>query len=165
MKINLLLYLLGFILISTVNISCDKDLDNLEVQSDAEYAFPLFYGNLDLKKVIEKSGDSLALLIGPNGEMSFKYSGDIVSRTSKEIYSQIPPIPAIITDTFFGVPVKLNNNISLRKATITDGTIFFTTFNIEQSVCYSGIIGYSSICITMVAYEWWRIAIQPIGII
>ncbi len=126
MKINLLLYLLGFILISTVNISCDKDLDNLEVQSDAEYAFPLFYGNLDLKKVIEKSGDSLALLIGPNGEMSFKYSGDIVSRTSKEIYSQIPPIPAIITDTFFGVPVKLNNNISLRKATITDGTIFFT---------------------------------------
>lgn len=124
-KIKLPLYLGVFLVLISMN-SCNKDFDNLEVKSDAEYAFPLFYGDLNLKQIIEKSGDSLALLIGPNGEMSFKYSGDIVSRTSKEIYSQIPPIPALIVDTFFGVPIKLNNNITLKKANISDGTVFFT---------------------------------------
>lgn len=126
MKRNIVLYFSLLLLLSMFFISCDKDLDNLEVQTDAEYAFPLFYGDLNLEDVIDKSGDSLSLIIGPNGEMSFKYSGDIVSRTSKEIYSQIPAIPALVTDTLYGVPVKLNNNISLKKATITDGTIFFT---------------------------------------
>lgn len=107
--------------------SCDKDFDKLKVQSsDAEFAFPLFYGDLNLTDIIKNSGDSLSLQVGQDGSMSFKYSGDIVSRTSKEIYSQIPAIPALVTDTFYGVPVKLNNNISLRKATLTDGTLFFT---------------------------------------
>jgi hypothetical protein len=106
--------------------ACEKDLNNLEVQSDAEFAFPLFFGNLNLKDVIKDSGDSLSLFVGADGQMSFKYSGNIVSRTSQEIYSQSPTIPAVISDTFFGVPVKLNNNISLRKATITDGSVFFT---------------------------------------
>ena len=106
--------------------ACKKDFDDLEVKSDAEYAFPLFFGDLKLQKLIENSGDSISLQIDANGEMRFKYSGNVVSRTTDEIYSAIPAIPALVTDTFYGVPVKLNNNITIKKADVSAGTVFFT---------------------------------------
>lgn len=115
--------ILCFLLTTT---ACKKDLDNLEIQSDAEFALPLFYGNLSIQDLIKRSGDSLALTIDENGNMIFHYSGDIVSRKSTEVFATIPIIPALITDTFFSVPIKLQNNIKLKKATLTDGTIFFS---------------------------------------
>jgi hypothetical protein len=113
------------LLLSLLLFSCNKDLDNLDVQSDAEFAFPLFYGKLDLEDIIQRTADSSSLKIDENGNMTFIYSGDIVSRTSKEIYSQIPPIPALLTDTIISVPIKFNNNIKLRKAKLISGNLSF----------------------------------------
>lgn len=124
-KLRILLIVASVALAAFVS-SCKKDFENLELKSDAEFAFPLFYGDLKLQKLIENSGDSISLQIDENGEMRFKYSGNVVSRTSQEVYSAIPAIPALVTDTFFGVPVKLNNNISLKKADVSEGTVFFT---------------------------------------
>jgi len=118
-------YQILFFFFSLLLFSCNKDLDNLDVQSDAEFAFPLFYGKLDLEDIIQRTADSSSLKIDENGNMTFIYSGDLVSRTSKEIYSQIPPIPALLTDTFYSVPVKFANNIKLRKAKLTTGNLSF----------------------------------------
>ncbi|HMG15620.1 MAG TPA: hypothetical protein VK590_09245, partial [Saprospiraceae bacterium] len=76
--------------------------------------------------IIKSGSDSSSLIIDNDGNMTFHYSGDIVSRNSKEIYSTIPPILAFITDTVFGFPIKLSNNIKLKKASLTDGVLGFS---------------------------------------
>lgn len=116
----------SILLITVLFTSCNKDLDNLDVQSDAEFAIPLFHGKLSLLDIIKTSSDSASLDIGSDGTMTFHYSGDIVSRNSKEIYATIPPIIASITDTLFAFPIKLSNNIRLKKAFLTDGIIGFS---------------------------------------
>ena len=128
-KLKSITSIVGLIVITVLilfSTSCNKDLDNLDIQSDAEFALPLFFGRLSIEDLIKRGADSSALSIDSEGNMIFHYSGDIVSRMSNEVFATIPTIPALITDTLFSVPIKLQNNIKLKKATLTDGTVFFT---------------------------------------
>ncbi len=168
---------LSFLLVVTLFTACNKDLNNLDVQSDAEFAIPLFYGKLSLLDVIKSSKDSASLNIDKDGSMTFHYSGDIVSRNSKEIYATIPPIFAYITDTIFPFHIQLSNNVRFTKAVLTDGILGFSLqsnhkqdvkvkitlpeltkngvpFTVTQNLYYTGTLPVSGIILPQSLVGW-----------
>lgn len=109
----------SFILFS----GCQKELD--EVTVHPEIAVPLLQSATTIRDIFTASQDSLALKVGPGGDMTLVYSGILHNKNASEIFPNIKDLLAPIPDTTNVLAIKLWNNIILKKAYATSGSILF----------------------------------------
>ncbi len=99
----------GVLLISMIALiaACTQfdDLNNIDsVDSDAEYALPLVSSHFSIGDVLEGFEENNVLFVDPDGLIRFKYSGDVLTKTTDEVFEAINnalgiiPIP-LVEDT------------------------------------------------------------------
>ncbi len=95
-------------------------------QTGAEWALPLIQGQIKPSELILKVATEAQLLIQADGTLIIRYTGDVLQKTKKEIFTPLPgsfPIPMIDTNNQITLPVV--NNVIIKKATLTNGNYFF----------------------------------------
>ena len=81
--------------------SCNKfeELDNIGTTNyEAEYAIPLIDTKISLQDILLKIEENSSVQIDPDGLIRFMYSGDVITKTSDEVF-------AAINETLSAVPV------------------------------------------------------------
>ena len=134
---KLALYLSLVISMTALFLGCSK-LENFneinEIQYNAEFAVPLIDAQLSIDDILENFEDNSTLTIDPNGLLRFKYSGDVITKTSDEVFEQItelidqfPIIP--IVDTIQALPFSNPEGLDMDRLDIKGG---FFTYAVEN---------------------------------
>ena len=91
-------HFLLFCLLILLGTACSKlnNLEDWEVSNfQPEVAFPLVNSSTTLQEILSSVEDLSSIVVDPNGGISFLYIGDIITRTSDEIFgtltSTLPP--------------------------------------------------------------------------
>lgn len=74
------------------------------VNVDASYALPLINTSASILDVEDATGDNSAIRIDPDGKINLLYNGDVIRRSSPEIF---PPIPGSVIP-----PIELTDSIT-----------------------------------------------------
>lgn len=64
-----------------------KDISSVDYE--AEYAIPLVNTSLTLQDVLQKIEENSVIFIDPDGLIRFKYSGDVITKTSDQVFAAI----------------------------------------------------------------------------
>ena len=127
------MYTRFLVLILTVAIfsSCEfspDDLNDLEIGDyDAEFAVPLFRASTSLDEVLENVQDQTTMTIDPDGGIRLKYQGDVLGRTSQDLFDIVAAlVPIQVSDSVvhetFEIPGSIDIdfiNLSRGDATMT----------------------------------------------
>jgi hypothetical protein len=105
--------------------SCGADLTEIEDPNyDPVFAIPLVNSNTTIKKLVEGSEDLTSVVVGSNGQLHFLYRGDVLTRTSDQIFGQLtsalPPLVPI-TSKNMPLPLALPNGVKLKKVELKAG--------------------------------------------
>lgn len=108
MKMNFKFFYGAFLVLIVAIISACTQFDDLtgidSVDSDAEYALPLLSSHFSIRDVLDGFDENNSLFIDPDGLIRFKYSGDVLTKTTDEVFEAINnalgiiPIP-LVEDT------------------------------------------------------------------
>lgn len=116
----------------TTNFGC-KNFNDIEdatvISSNGEYAIPLLVANTSLQEVLEEFDDNTTIEIGPEGLITLRYFGDVVSRTSTEIIGDaLGSLPEAVpmADTLNILPFESPAELEVDFATFSKGTVSFT---------------------------------------
>ena len=105
------------------------DLENIEtVGSDAEYAIPLFNARVSLDDLLENLDKYTYLDIDTSGLIYLRYKGDVVTKTSQEIFHNIEValqglIP--VTDTVYVLPLVTPDGIEIDYVEMKSGLLSY----------------------------------------
>lgn len=78
----------GLLLFSgCTNLSDFKDISLAE--HDAEYAIPLVNSSISMGDILKNFEESSSLVVEQDGVLHFKYSGDVLTKTSEDVFSAI----------------------------------------------------------------------------
>lgn len=106
---------------STVDIQVDS--------SAASWSLPLVYGEIRVDDLVKKASAASQLFIQPDGSLLLRYTGDILEKTKKEIFSPIPGgIPIPLFDTLNLVTLPIVNNFVIKKA-ILSNTNYYVAYS------------------------------------
>lgn len=87
---NKLWGLLSLLLIFT---ACEDQFSNLGeidgVRYEAEYALPLIDSKIGMRDLLENFEEDASLTVDPDGLLRFQYSGDLLTRTSDDIFDEL----------------------------------------------------------------------------
>ncbi|RMG81710.1 MAG: hypothetical protein D6714_12505 [Bacteroidetes bacterium] len=123
-----LFFLAGWLLFS---IGCKNfhDIESGQFTSDnAEFAIPLVNAKTSLQDILEAFDDQTFIEIAPDGLITLRYFGDVVSRTSEEIIGDaLASLPEIVplTDTLVTLPFESPNELEVDFATFSRGAVRF----------------------------------------
>lgn len=117
-------------------ISACSQLSNLEdwevSNYEPELAFPLVNSSTTLKEILESVEDLSAIVIEPNGQIHFRYIGDIITRTSDEIFgtltSALPPLVPVISKKM-PLPFNLPNGVKIDRVDLKQGDFSYYVEN------------------------------------
>lgn len=59
------------------------------VRYNAEYALPLVDSKIGMRDLLENFEDDASLTVDPDGLLRFRYSGDLLTRTSEDIFAEL----------------------------------------------------------------------------
>ncbi|MBK6946948.1 MAG: hypothetical protein IPH16_01700 [Haliscomenobacter sp.] len=111
-----------------------SNLEDIETPPyEAEFAFPLVNSSIAVKDVLEEL-DNLAtlILVDSSGLLHFIYRGDLLTRTSEEIFGNIsnalPPLIPILGNTM-PIPLVLPNGVDLDRVDLKSGNFIFYAEN------------------------------------
>ena len=105
------------------------DLENVEtVGNDAEFAIPLFNASVSLDDLLEKLDKYTYLDIDSTGLIYLRYKGEVVTKTSQEIFENLqealpPGIP--VTDTVFHLPLTTPEGIEIDYVELKSGVLSY----------------------------------------
>lgn len=91
---------LCLVLVALVACSRFDDLEELSgAEYNAEFAVPLIDTDLSLRDLLENFEENSSLIIDPDGVVRFKYSGDVLTKTSSEVFEEINRVLALVPIT------------------------------------------------------------------
>lgn len=126
-----LLFILGW-----SAISCDSFSNLEDIQTppyEAEFAFPLVNSSIAVQDVLEEL-DNLAtlILVDSAGLLHFIYQGELLTRTSEEIFGNIsaalPPLIPVLGNSM-PIPLVLPNGTDLDRVDLKSGNFIFYAEN------------------------------------
>lgn len=134
--------LLLFALLSVFVFGACRQFDDLGDATvsdyEAEFAIPLISSSISLEKLLDKLDNFTFAEVDPDGLIRLKYRGQVVTRTSQDIFDNIasalpPAIPVI--DTVMELPFSTPDGMSIDYVRIKKGTMqyLFQSFH-EQNV-------------------------------
>jgi hypothetical protein len=125
-KQNLLTPILLSLLFMLVIGACNR-LDNLDdlkaVNYDAEFAIPLFTGTASFEDVLKNFDEETYITILPDGLIQLNYKGNVVARSSTDIFAGFPVLPFPVIDTVVGIGFNVPGSIDVDLAVLKNGTI------------------------------------------
>ncbi|MBX2891653.1 MAG: hypothetical protein KF734_12035 [Saprospiraceae bacterium] len=102
----------------------------------SEFAFPLFSTTLNLKdlmlKVLSDSLSNDTILVNPDGTMTLYYSGKVAEKPATDIFKDFAGGLFPLTDTVSYGPIDNLPGVSVSRADLSKGTIYFGIFNGSQ---------------------------------
>ncbi len=125
-----------FLLLCWAALSCDSfsNLEDIQTPSyEAEFALPLVNSSIAVQDVLEEL-DNLAtvILVDSSGLLHFIYRGDLLTRTSEEIFGNIsnalPPLIPVLGNTM-PIPLILPNGVDLDRVDMKAGNFIFYAEN------------------------------------
>lgn len=115
--------------------ACSKlnNLEDWEVSNYApELAFPLVNTSTTLQEILQSVEDLSSIVVDPNGQIRFRYIGDIITRTSDEIFgtltSALPPLVPVLSKKM-PLPFNLPNGVKLERVDLKQGDIAYYVEN------------------------------------
>jgi hypothetical protein len=134
--------LLFFALLSTLFLSACRQFDDLSEASvsdyEAEFAIPLISSSISLETLLDKLDSFTFAEVDPDGLIRLRYRGQVVTRTSQDIFNSIasalpPGIPVI--DTVMILPFSTPDGMSIDYVRIKKGVLqYFFRSNHTQNV-------------------------------
>ena len=106
------------------------DLENVEtIGNDAEYAIPLINTSVSLDDLLEKLDKYTYLDVDTNQLIYLRYKGDIITKTSQEIFKNIeialPPfIP--VSDTLMPLPFNTSDGVEMDYVELKSGLLYYS---------------------------------------
>ncbi len=101
---------------------------------EAEYAMPILDSKVSMGDLLERFEENSVLLIDPDGLIRFKYSGDVLSKTSEDVFEAInatlnslPEIPIIFNPQ--PLPFSQPDGLEIDQLDCKRGDIYFGAFN------------------------------------
>ncbi|MEO5583795.1 MAG: hypothetical protein ABIR66_13985 [Saprospiraceae bacterium] len=94
-------------------------------QQQGEWAIPLIQGEIKVADLINQATTNATLQVLPDGLLNLRYTGDVLQKTKKDIFTPIPggiPIPMLDTVNLVTLPVV--NNVIIKKAILANGNYF-----------------------------------------
>ncbi|MBK7410326.1 MAG: hypothetical protein IPL49_19940 [Saprospirales bacterium] len=106
-----------------------NDLENVEtIGNDAEYAIPLINTSVSLDDLLEKLDKYTYLDIDSNNLIFLRYKGDVVTKTSQEIFKNIelalPPLIPVL-DTVMPLPFTTPDGIEMDYVELKSGFLYY----------------------------------------
>lgn len=90
MKINIALWLTSCLLLSLVSCTELNEFNDIDdISSDREVAFPLVYTDLAISDILGGVEEDISLQVGDDNILHFKYSGDVLTKSSQDIFGII----------------------------------------------------------------------------
>ena len=113
-------------LLSMLVIGACNRLDNLDdlkaTNYDAEFAIPLFSGKASFQDVLKNFDEETFITILPDGLIQLNYKGNVVAKSSADIFENFPLIPFPIEDTVTTIELDIET-IDVDLAVLKNGTI------------------------------------------
>ena len=135
------MYTRFLVLILTVAIfsSCEfspDDLNDLEIGDyDAEFAVPLFRASTSLDEVLENVQDQTTMTIDPDGGIRLKYQGDVLGRTSQDLFDIVAAlVPIQVSDSVVHETFEIPGSIDIDFINLSrgDATMTFNSNHAED---------------------------------
>ncbi|MGB3547055.1 MAG: hypothetical protein WBA17_08765 [Saprospiraceae bacterium] len=111
--------------------ACDQfeELENIEdVRYSADYALPLIDSRITMNDLLENFEENSSLTVDADGLLRFRYSGDILTRNSGDVFASInetlanfPLIPII--EERQALPFTIPNGVSLDRMELSGGEL------------------------------------------
>jgi hypothetical protein len=135
MNVNKLSFFFALLLLGTWACNPFGDLDDIEsAPYTAEYALPLVDTRLGMSDLLENFEENSTLTIDPDGLVRFKYTGDVISKTSEDVFdainetlSQFPAIPLFISPQ--ALPFSQPDELEIDRLDIRQGNFFVNIDN------------------------------------
>ena len=108
--------------------ACKKyeDLENVKTANwNAEFAVPLFSSSTSLEDVLQRFEDGTFVTINEEGLIVLNYKGDIIARTTADIFNVISDGFFEVEDTSVSIFLPLPNSMDLDFADLKKGTIVY----------------------------------------
>lgn len=128
-------HFLLFCLLILLGTACSKlnNLEDWEVSNfQPEVAFPLVNSSTTLQEILSSVEDLSSIVVDPNGGISFRYIGDIITRTSDEIFgtltSALPPLVPVLSKKM-PLPFNLPNGVKIARVDLKRGEFSYYVEN------------------------------------
>ena len=125
--------------------SCKKfdDFENIEgTDAQAAFAIPLLDTRFAMKDLLENFDDNSFLVVDSEGLIHFMYSGDVLTRTSDDIFQAIkdalpPAFP--VTDSVMALPLAAPEGIQIDQMVFKSGRIDYGLVSTNEDFLYVNI--------------------------
>jgi hypothetical protein len=119
-----LLVLLG------ISLACNKleELEGLEINSEAELAFPFINSTISIAELLEETNDLATVYVDETGLIHFLYEGEVFGETARERYESlnflIPPVVPV-TSPDQALPLLIPGDIDIDSLILRTGTMAY----------------------------------------
>ena len=104
------------------------------IEYDASYALPIVDSKVSMGDLLERFEENSVLTIDPDGLIRFKYSGDVLSQTSEDVFAAInetlnalPEIPIFFSPQT--LPFSQPDGLEIDQLDVKRGDIYFGVYN------------------------------------
>ena len=111
--------------------SC-KQIDELEgvnsIDYNAHYAVPLINTKVSIQDILEDFEEDASLIIDPDGQIRFHYTGDVLSQNSDDLFAVINQalgLPLELTSHRMPLPVDLPDGMMVDRMDLKQGTLTY----------------------------------------
>ena len=121
-------YLITSLVLLLVFSACKKyeDIENVKTANwDAEFAVPLFNSSTSLEDVLQRFEDGTFVTVDQNGLIVLNYKGDIIARSTADIFNVISDGFFEVLDTAVSIFLPLPNSMDLDFADLKKGDIAY----------------------------------------
>ncbi len=127
MKLSFWVLLLTLCIFSSCKVD-PSDLNELEVGDySAEFAIPLFEANVSLDQILEDVQENTSMSIDPDGTIRLLYQGDVLGRSSQDIFDIVAAIvPIQVLDTIVHETYDIPGSINIDFINLSQGQISVT---------------------------------------
>jgi len=112
------------------SLACSKldELEDLEVNSKAELAFPLINSTISIAELLEETNDLATVYVDETGLIHFLYEGEVFGETARERYESlnflIPPVVPV-TSPEQALPLLIPNDIDIDSMILRTGAMAY----------------------------------------
>jgi hypothetical protein len=133
-KLTLLLLSLGLLL--SIN-ACKHfgELEDIEVSgNDAEFAIPLVNTAFSLQTLLEKLDDYTFIEIDPDGLIHLRYKGEVLTRTSDDIFASIAAAAGafIVEEPVWPLPLENAEGVEIDYVEVATGLMVYALGNAQE---------------------------------
>lgn len=140
----MLKFLVGFFTIALFVLpSCSTfdDIEDLDSPAyDAEFAVPLVDSKLSMNDILKNFQEGSTLTVDPDGLIRFRYSGDVITKTSTDIFEEINRVLALvpiqITSNHQALPFSSPDGLDIDRMDLKGGKMIYALQNTHNKQVY-----------------------------